>query len=226
MGLLWRSRGKNQIKSLSNIFQKSILITGGAGFIGSHVVRYFVNNFPNYLIVNFDALTYAGNLENLISVEGADNYIFIKGNICKRSQLKNVFTKYRISDVIHLAAESHVDRSIANPMTFVDTNILGTLTLLEVAREAWKYEYKGHRFYHISTDEVFGSLTSGYFTETTPYNPQSPYAASKASSDHFVRAYANTYGLNIVISNCSNNYGPNQHDEKLIPTIVRKALSG
>lgn len=201
--------------------EKAILITGGAGFIGSHVVRLFVNKYPNYRIVNYDLLTYAGNLDNVKDVESASNYKFIKGDICDAQLLESVFEEENITDVIHLAAESHVDRSISDPLNFVNTNILGTVNLLNVSLSNWKENLSDHFFYHISTDEVFGSLgEEGAFTETTPYDPKSPYSASKASSDHFVRAYANTYGLQVKISNCSNNYGPNQYPEKLIPLMI------
>lgn len=201
---------------------KVILITGGAGFIGSHVVRLFVKNYPNYLILNFDNLTYAGNLENIRDIEDEDNYKFIKGNICDQESLSNVYEEFGVTDIIHLAAESHVDRSISDPLNFANTNVLGTLTLLETFR---KFANKASgRFYHISTDEVFGSILNGAFKETTPYDPKSPYSASKASSDHFVRAYGNTYDIPVVISNCSNNYGPYQFPEKLIPLIVNNIL--
>ena len=199
---------------------KSILITGGAGFIGSHAVRLFVNRYPNYRIVNLDLLTYAGNLESLRDVEGRDNYTFVRGDICDAALLGNLFEEYAFDGVIHFAAESHVDRSILDPLSFVRTNVMGTVTLLNAARQAWKGR-KDLRFYHVSTDEVYGSLgEEGYFLETTPYDPQSPYSASKASSDHFVRAYGNTYGLPYVISNCSNNYGPYQFPEKLLPLFI------
>ncbi len=197
---------------------KNILITGGAGFIGSHVVRRFVNKYPDYNIYNLDKLTYAGNLENLADVHDKPNYFFIKQDICEYDTLKDIFTKYNFDAIIHLAAESHVDRSIANPMEFIHTNILGTVNLLNAAKNLWHNNYEGKLFYHISTDEVYGSLgETGLFTETTAYDPRSPYSASKASSDHLVRAYFHTYKLPIVISNCSNNYGPNQFPEKLIP---------
>ncbi|RZS97986.1 dTDP-glucose 4,6-dehydratase [Cecembia calidifontis] len=200
--------------------KKSILITGGAGFIGSHVVKLFVEKYPEYRIVNLDCLTYAGNLENLKEIEGADNYHFEKVNILDEASLVEVFEKHSITDVIHLAAESHVDRSITDPLAFVKTNIIGTVNLLNTAKSFWR-NYEDHLFYHISTDEVYGSLDEGgFFLETTPYDPQSPYSASKASSDHFVRAYANTYKMRTVITNCSNNYGPNQFPEKLIPLCI------
>lgn len=200
---------------------RNILITGGAGFIGSHVVRLFVNKYPNKHIVNLDALTYAGNLENLKDIEHQPNYTFVKGDICDEDLVKELFSSYSIDGIIHLAAESHVDRSITDPLSFVKTNVYGTLNLLEVAKNSWKNNFKGKLFYHISTDEVYGSLgDDGVFTEKTSYNPKSPYSASKASSDHFVRAYHNTYGLPMVISNCSNNYGSHQFPEKLIPLFI------
>ncbi len=197
---------------------KNILITGGAGFIGSHVVRLFVNKYPDHAIVDLDALTYAGNLENLKDIEHKPNYFFEKANILDVETLKTIFQKHGITDVIHLAAESHVDRSILSPMDFIYTNIVGTVNLLTVAKDHWKNDLQQHRFYHISTDEVYGTLgNDGLFTEKTAYSPNSPYSASKASSDHFVRAYGETYHLPFVITNCSNNYGPNHFPEKLIP---------
>lgn len=201
--------------------KKSILITGGAGFIGSHVVSLFVEKYPDYQIINLDALTYAGNLENLKSVENKPNYTFVKADIQNDEELEIVFEKYGVTDVIHLAAESHVDRSISDPLAFVKTNVFGTVNLLNAAKNAWKDKLTDHLFYHVSTDEVYGSLhDGGFFLENTPYDPQSPYSASKASSDHFVRAYANTYKMKTVVSNCSNNYGPNHFPEKLIPLCI------
>jgi dTDP-glucose 4,6-dehydratase len=201
--------------------KKTILITGGAGFIGSHVVRQFVTRYPEYIIVNADKLTYAGNLENLTDIETSQSYHFEKTDITDKSEVEKLFAKYQFDGVIHLAAESHVDRSISAPDDFIMTNIVGTANLLNSCRKAWKDDLSTKRFYHISTDEVYGSLgAEGLFTEHTPYDPRSPYSASKASSDHLVRAYGHTYGLNIVISNCSNNYGPNQFPEKLIPLAI------
>ncbi len=201
---------------------RSILITGGAGFIGSHVVRRFVTKYPQYRIINLDALTYAGNLENLRDIENAPNYTFVKADICDAEAVSKVFTDFAIDGVVHLAAESHVDRSITDPLAFVRTNVFGTVTLLNAAKDAWKGNFEGKRFYHVSTDEVYGSLhdPADFFTETTPYDPQSPYSASKAASDHFVRAYGNTYKLPFVVSNCSNNYGSHHFPEKLIPLMI------
>ncbi len=200
---------------------KKILITGGAGFIGSHVVRLFVQQYPACHIYNLDTLTYAGNLENLNDIENAPNYTFIKGDIVSEEVMNKLFVEHQFDAVIHLAAESHVDRSIADPLSFIKTNILGTVNLLNAARSIWNNNYEGKLFYHISTDEVYGSLgETGLFTETTAYDPRSPYSSSKASSDHLVRAYHHTYGMPIVISNCSNNYGPNQFPEKLIPLAI------
>lgn len=197
------------------------MITGGAGFIGSHLVRHWVNKYPETTVVNLDKLTYAGNLENLKDVENKPNYVFERGDIVDARRVGELFEKYRFDGVIHLAAESHVDRSIANPMEFIMTNIVGTMTLLNAARSLWNGNYEGKRFYHVSTDEVYGSLgKEGYFSETTRYDPRSPYSASKASSDHLVRAYFHTYGMPVVISNCSNNYGGYQFPEKLIPLVI------
>jgi len=203
-----------------------ILITGGAGFIGSHVVRQFVLNYPDYTICNLDALTYAGNLENLRDIEKCSNYRFIKGNIKDVDFINSLFEKEKFNGVIHLAAESHVDRSISNPLDFVETNVLGTVNLLNSCKRIWQDDYKDNRFYHVSTDEVYGSLgESGLFTEKSPYDPRSPYSASKASSDHFVRAYGETYGLPYVLSNCSNNYGEYHFPEKLIPLFINNILN-
>jgi dTDP-glucose 4,6-dehydratase len=205
---------------------KKILITGGAGFIGSHVVRLFVTKYSDYQIYNLDALTYAGNLENLADIEKAPNYTFLKGDITDESYISSLFEKHQFDGVIHLAAESHVDRSIEDPMAFVKTNVIGTVNLLNAARKLWANNTEGKRFYHISTDEVYGSLgAEGLFTETTSYDPNSPYSASKASSDHFVRAYGETYGLPYVLTNCSNNYGPNHFPEKLIPLFINNIIT-
>lgn len=206
-------------------FKRNILITGGAGFIGSHVVRHFVNKYPEYRIINLDKLTYAGNLENLRDIENAPNYVFVKADITDFENMRRIMAEYDIDGVIHLAAESHVDRSIVDPFSFAKTNVMGTLSLLQAAKERWEASpegYEGKLFYHISTDEVYGALEpgDGLFTESTPYSPHSPYSASKASSDHFVRAYHDTYGMPTLITNCSNNYGPYQFPEKLIPLFI------
>ncbi|APZ45337.1 dTDP-glucose 4,6-dehydratase [Polaribacter reichenbachii] len=213
---------------------QTVLITGGAGFIGSNFIPFILKKHKNLSVVNLDLLTYAGDLENLKEVEGNTNYTFIKGDICDRKLVESLFKQYNFTSVIHFAAESHVDNSIHKPDAFVRTNVFGTFNVLDVAKKHWmddsnnyKKEFKNSRFHHISTDEVYGSLgETGFFTEKTPYAPNSPYSASKASSDFLVRSYYHTYGLNVVTTNCSNNYGPKQHDEKLIPTIIRKALSG
>ena len=205
---------------------KNILITGGAGFIGSHVVRRFVNKYPDYHVFNLDALTYAGNLENLKDVESKENYTFLYGDITDEASINSIFNTYQFHSVIHLAAESHVDRSITDPLSFAKTNILGTMILLNAFKALWKNNWEGKRFYHVSTDEVYGSLgETGLFKETTSYDPNSPYSASKASSDHFVRAYGETYNLPYVISNCSNNYGAQQFPEKLIPLFINNILN-
>ena len=213
---------------------KSILVTGGAGFIRSNFVPYMMAKYPQYKIINLDKLTYAGNLDNLKECEGADNYLFVKGDICDRALVEKLFDEHDVRGVVHFAAESHVDNSITGPQAFIETNVLGTFTLLDVARKYWteaphqfKKGYEDCRFHHISTDEVYGALgETGYFTEKTPYDPSSPYSSSKASSDMIVRAYHRTYGMNVTVSNCSNNYGPKQHSEKLIPKIISNALSG
>jgi len=213
--------------------KKNILLTGTAGFIGSNFVPYFLEKYPEYNLINLDLLTYAGNIENLVECETNPRYKFIKGDICNRELVEFLFTEYNIQGVIHFAAESHVDNSIKNPGVFIETNVNGTYTLVDVAKNYWmnkpfeyKNDYNNCRFHHISTDEVYGTLNeTDLFTESTPYAPNSPYSASKASSDMIIRAYSETYGLNTVITNCSNNYGPKQHNEKLIPTIIRKALN-
>lgn len=214
--------------------KRAVLVTGGAGFIGANFVPYFAEKYKEYLVINLDKLTYAGNLDNLSECAQMSNYVFVKGDICDRSLVEKLFKEYDIRGVIHFAAESHVDNSISGPQAFIETNILGTFTLIDVARNCWmeaphqvKKGYEDARFHHISTDEVYGALgETGFFTETTPYDPSSPYSASKASSDLLVKAYHRTYGMNVTISNCSNNYGPKQHPEKLIPKIISNALSG
>ena len=213
---------------------KNILVTGGAGFIGANFVPYFIENNPDYHLVNLDLLTYAGNLENVSEVENHPRYTFVQGDICDRNFIEELFQKHQFHDVIHFAAESHVDNSISGPEAFIKTNVLGTFNLLDSARKLWmsapnQYNvgFENSRFHHVSTDEVYGTLgETGLFEETTPYAPNSPYSASKAGSDMIVRSYFHTYGMNVVTTNCSNNYGPKQHNEKLIPTIIRKAISG
>lgn len=207
---------------------KNIIITGGAGFIGSHVVRLFVNKYPEYHIINVDKLTYAGNLANLKDIESKENYTFVKADICDFDKMVEIFNQYQVDGVIHLAAESHVDRSIKDPLTFAMTNVMGTLSLLQAAKASWEDNYADKLFYHISTDEVYGALQfdGSFFTEKTKYNPHSPYSASKASSDHFVRAFHDTYGMPTIVTNCSNNYGPYQFPEKLIPLFVNNIRHG
>lgn len=205
---------------------KNILVTGGAGFIGSHLIKLLVNKYPEYNIINMDILTYAGNLENLKNLENKNNYTFVKYDICNFEDVKKVFKEYSINSVIHLAAESHVDRSIKDPFSFAKTNVMGTLTLLQAALGYWNKNFRNKLFYHVSTDEVYGSLgEEGYFTENSKYDPHSPYSASKASSDHFVKAFHDTYGIPSIISNCSNNYGPYQFPEKLIPLFINNIIN-
>jgi len=209
-----------------DLTRKTVLVTGGAGFIGSHVVRLFVNTYPDYQVYNLDSLTYAGNLENLSDIENNTNYTFIKGDITNEDFINNLFEEHQFDTVIHLAAESHVDRSITDPLSFAKTNILGTMVLLNAFKNLWQNQWDDKLFYHVSTDEVYGTLgETGLFTETTSYDPNSPYSASKASSDHFVRAYGETYGMPFVISNCSNNYGANQFPEKLIPLFINNIIN-
>ena len=221
-------------------FKRNIVITGGAGFIGSHVVRLFVKNYPDYRIINVDKLTYAGNLANLKDIEDCPNYVFVKADICDFEKMLEIMADYKVDGIIHLAAETHVDRSIKDPFTFAKTNVLGTLSLLQAARHTWESlpeKYDGKRFYHISTDEVYGALEldspegeapygTEFFRETTKYDPHSPYSASKASSDHFVRSFHDTYGMPVVVTNCSNNYGPYQFPEKLIPLFINNIRKG
>jgi len=217
---------KSTDKQINKFTSKNILITGGAGFIGSHVIRLFVTKYSNYHIYNLDLLTYAGNLENLSDIENKENYTFLKGDITDENYINSIFNDYKFDSVIHLAAESHVDRSITNPLEFVKTNVIGTMVLLNAFKNLWKENFNNKLFYHVSTDEVYGSLgETGLFTETTSYDPNSPYSASKASSDHFVRAYGETYKMPFVISNCSNNYGANQFPEKLIPLFINNILN-
>lgn len=214
--------------------QETVLVSGGAGFIGSNFLPFFLERYEKYHVINLDSLTYAGDIKNLAEIEDNENYQFIKGDICDKNFVLELFHKYNIKHVIHFAAESHVDNSIKNPLAFAETNVMGTLNLLEAARKSWMdqpFQYKGayktSRFHHISTDEVYGTLgKEGFFTESTPFAPNSPYSASKAGSDLLVRSYYHTYGLNVITTNCSNNYGPKQHDEKLIPTIIRRAING